>query len=134
MKHPNTGNAFVAADDLLERVRKSGESLILSSPDPEVMLLLIPKKDYNQIKDVLGLKHPVPTQPAKAPHQLFTETLQRLRELEHKYGISSQEFYERFQAGQIEEGPSDYFDWRVEYGAYLTLKEQFGFSEEKQSD
>lgn len=83
MKGPNTKNAFAAADDLVEQVRETGESLALSSPDPEVVLLLIPG-DYNQVKDVLGLPQTVPTQPAKAPRQLFNETVQHLQELEHK--------------------------------------------------
>jgi len=95
-------------------------------------MLLIPRADYDHVTSVLELKRILPTRPPKTPRQLFTETVQRLQELEHKYGMNSQEFYERFQRGKIQEGLLDYFDWRVEYGTYLTLKKRFGFSENEE--
>lgn len=126
--HPNVQGETIPIANLAEKVIKSGEPMTVPLPDTRVVMLLIPKTDYNHVISVLKLKHSLPTQPSKTPHQLFVETARRLQELERKYETSSQEFYERFQRGDIQEGPLDYFDWRIEYGAYLTLKERFGFS------
>lgn len=134
MEYPGIKGESIPISNLVEQVRESGEPITVPLPDVEVVVLLLPKADYDHVISVLKLKRLLPTQSPKTPHQLFNETVQRLQELEHKYGISSQEFYERFQTGKIEEGPLDYFDWRVEYGTYLTLKERFDSSENEGPD
>ena len=76
----------------------------------------------------------LPTREHKSPFDYFAETVHSLRELEQRYGMSSEEFYRRFQEGAIEEGPVDYFEWRVQYGSLLRMKERFGFSKDKVED
>lgn len=76
----------------------------------------------------------LPTRERKLPFDYFAETVHSLRELEQRYGMSSEEFYRRFQEGAIEEGPVDYFEWRVQYGSLLRMKERFGFSKDKVED
>lgn len=132
MEYPGIEEKTIPIGNLVERVRESGEPMTVPLPDVEVVMLLIPRADYDHVISVLKLRRLLPTQPPKTPYQLFTETAQRLQELECKYEMSSQEFYERFQRGNIQEGPLDYFDWRIEYGTYLTLKERFGFSENEE--
>ena len=53
---------------------------------------------------------------------------------EEKYGLTSEEFYRQFQSGNLEEGPFDYFDWRVLYNGYRRMQDRFGFSREQLVD
>jgi len=43
--------------------------------------------------------------------------------------MTSAEFYRKFQEGILQEGPTDYWEWRVRYKSFLTMRERFGFSE-----
>ena len=47
----------------------------------------------------------------------------RLKEFEEKHGMSSQEFYKKFQEGELGDNP-EWFDWLFEYKAYRHLKER----------
>ena len=51
-----------------------------------------------------------------------------LRRLEQQHGMSSAEFYRQFQEGTLQEGSTDYWEWRVRYKSFLTMQERFGFS------
>jgi hypothetical protein len=68
------------------------------------------------------------------PLAYFHELVNRLRHYEEKYGMSSEEFYRRFQSGAIQEGPFDYFDWRILWDGYRRMQERFGFSRERLAD
>ena len=65
------------------------------------------------------------------PLAYFRQLVNKLRHYEEKYGMSSEEFYRRFQSGTIQEGPFDYFDWRVLCDGYRRMQERFGFSREE---
>lgn len=67
----------------------------------------------------------LPTRPSKAPAEYFAETVHALRRLEQKYGMTSLEFYRKFQEGTLLEGPADYWEWRVHYKSFLTMQERF---------
>jgi len=45
----------------------------------------------------------------------------------------SADFYRQFQEGALQEGPTDYWEWRARYKSLLTMKERFGFSETEPS-
>jgi hypothetical protein len=61
-----------------------------------------------------------------ARDQADLQVLQRdLAELERKYGISSEEFYERFQAGQISD-EADFMEWNVLYKMASKLRNRLG--------
>ncbi len=80
-------------------------------------------------KPILDLIRAYQPKPRRTPLELFRETVHELRKFEEKYGMTSAVFYKKFQAGEIEEGPWDYFEWRVAYRGFLRMKERFGFSE-----
>jgi hypothetical protein len=56
-----------------------------------------------------------------------------LRTFEEKYGMTSAEFYKKFQAAEIGEGPWEYFEWRSAYSSFLSMKKRYSFSEDKVS-
>jgi hypothetical protein len=50
---------------------------------------------------------------------------QDLAELERKYGISSEEFYKRFQAGQMSD-EADFMEWNALYKMSAKLRNRLG--------
>ena len=50
---------------------------------------------------------------------------QDLAELERKYGVSSEEFYERFQAGQMSD-EADFMEWNALYKMSAKLRTRLG--------
>jgi len=69
-----------------------------------------------------------------SPEAYFRQIVNGLHRYEQKYGMTSEEFYRRFHSGDIQEGPFDYFDWRVLYDGYRYMQDHFGFSRESLSD
>jgi len=63
-----------------------------------------------------------------SPRVLFGQIISQLRHYEQKYGMRSEEFYQRFQSGTVQEEHFDYFDWRVLYDGYRHMQKRFGFS------
>lgn len=77
---------------------------------------------------------PVPSKTDKArpsPLEHFRQIVDKLRHYEQKYDMISEEFYRQFQSGSLQEGPFDYFDWRVLYDGYRHMQKRFGFSREQ---
>lgn len=122
------GETSVTVADLVEEFNRLQKPAGLHLPELGIVLMPIPEEDYALVLSIIEARK------RRTPFELFAETVRRLRELERKYGMSSAEFYAGFQSGAIQEGPLDYFDWRVEYGSFLSMKERFGFSEEEVSD
>jgi len=69
-----------------------------------------------------------------SPMEYFRQVVSDLYHYEQKYGMTSEEFYQQFQSGALQEGPFDYFDWRVLYDGYRRMQERFGFSREQLAD
>lgn len=69
-----------------------------------------------------------------SPKTYFLQIVNELRHYEQQFGMTSQEFYQKFQSGALQEGPFDYFDWRVLYDGYRYMQERFGFSREQLND
>jgi len=82
----------------------------------------------------IPMEHQVVDRTRPTPLAYFHQLVNRLRRYEEKYGMTSEEFYQRFQSGAIQEGPFDYFDWRVLYDGYRRMQERFGFSRERLAD
>ncbi|MEA3346306.1 MAG: hypothetical protein U9Q78_08745 [Chloroflexota bacterium] len=118
---------------LLTRMKQSRQPIELRLPEMEAVLL-ISKDQYVSLLSAKAMLEALPTREPRSPFDYFAETVRSLRELERKYGMSSEEFYSRFQEGAIQEGPMDYFEWRVQYGSLLRMKERFGFSEDQVED
>ena len=72
------------------------------------------------------------TQPS--PWEYFRQIVGELHRYEQKYDMTSDEFYRQFQSGALEEGPFDYFDWRVLYDGYRHMQKRFGFSRKQLAD
>jgi hypothetical protein len=97
-------------------------------------------RDLQEEQELLVTIVPIPvgrettdaTRPTPSAH--FRLLVNRLRHYEEKYGLSSEEFYQRFQSGAIQEGPFDYFDWRILCDGYRRMQERFGFSREHLAD
>ncbi|MFQ5811735.1 MAG: hypothetical protein ACE5I2_00860 [Anaerolineae bacterium] len=61
-----------------------------------------------------------------ARDQADLQVLQRdLAELERKYGVSSEEFYEKFQAGQMSD-EADFMEWNALYKMTAKLRNRLG--------
>lgn len=118
---------------LLTRMKQSRQPIELRLPEMDAVLL-ISKDQYVSLLSIKEMLEALPTRERKSPFDYFAETVRSLRELEQRYGMSSEEFYRRFQEGAIQEGPEDYFEWRVQYGSLLRMKERFGFSEDQVED
>ena len=121
----------ITVGEIVKEFKRSQEPIGLHIPGPGVVMVLMPWEDYDYVIPILEAREVLSTRKRRTPFDLFADTVRRLRELEHKYGTSSAKFYEGFQNGDIQEGPLDYFDWRVEYGSFLSMKERFGFSEDE---
>jgi hypothetical protein len=106
-----------------------GQALGFQLPRLEGKLLFLSEEDYNFVTSAIQARQALPTRPAKTPAEYFAETVHILRHLEQKYGMTSAEFYRRFQQGDLPEGPTDYWEWRTRYKSFLTMQERFGFSE-----
>jgi len=59
------------------------------------------------------------------------KTRQRLAEFEHEYGMSSDEFERRLNAGELDETVA-FTDWRMELGMARLLEEQYQALQEAQ--
>ena len=69
-----------------------------------------------------------------SPLEYFRQIISDLCHYEQKHGMTSEEFYQRFRSGDLQEGPFDYFDWRVLYNGYRHMQKRFGFSREQLPD
>jgi hypothetical protein len=91
----------------------------------------IAKKQGGRILDLIKIYKP---KPWRTPLQHFLEIVQELRSFEAKYGMGSEEFYNKFQKARLPESPPnaplDFFRWRVAYRSFLRMKERYSFSEE----
>jgi len=122
----------VTLDDLVARYQDRAVGFRI--PHLDGVLLILPAEEYSFVTSAIRARRTVPTRPSKTPAEYFAETVHILRQLEQKHGMSSAEFYRRFQAGALQEGPTDYWEWRVRYKSFLTMKERFGFSETEIAD
>jgi hypothetical protein len=117
----------VTLAELVTRFR--GQAVGFQIPRLEGMLILLPGEDFGFVTSAIQARKALPTRPSRTPAEHFAETVHVLRRLEQKHGMASAEFYRKFQEGALQEGPVDYWEWRVRYKSFLTMKERFGFSE-----
>jgi len=108
--------------------RFQGQTVSFQLPRLDSVWLLLPREDYDFVTAAIQSRQALPTRPSRTPAEYFAETTRILRQLEQKHGMTSAEFYRQFQAGAIQEGPEDYWEWRVRYKSFLTMQERFGFS------
>lgn len=128
----NLENDQLTVAELIKRTKELSEPVGLGlADDVEVVMLLVPTQEYEQIATWLESDKVLPTRARKSPLEYFVEIVQDLRDLEERYSMSSADFYRRFQEGLIQEGPLDYFEWRVRYGSFLKMKARFNFSEDE---
>jgi len=92
--------------------------------DQELLITIVPLPKRQEALDE--------TRPS--PETYFHQIVNGLHLYERKYGMTSEEFYRRFQSGDIQEGPFDYFDWRVLYDGYRYMQDHFGVSRESLSN
>ncbi len=109
--------------------RFQGQTVGFRLPRLEGMIFLLPSEDYGFVTLAIQARKALPTRPSRTPAEYFAETVRVLRRLEQKHGITSAEFYRKFQEGTLQEGPADYWEWRSRYKSLLTMQERFGFSE-----
>ncbi len=102
------GNGVIRLRQLPEGLHKEQELLVAILPIP--------------------VKHEVTDKTRPTPLTYFRALVSQLHHYEKKYNMSSEEFYEGFQSGAIQEGPFDYFDWRTLYDGYRQMQERFHFS------
>jgi hypothetical protein len=114
--------------------RFQGQPVGFQIPKLDGILLLLPVEDYSFVTSAIQARKALPVRPSKTPAEYFAETVRVLRCLERKHGMTSAEFYRKFQEGELKEGPDDYWEWRVRYKSFLTMQDRFGFSEAEVAD
>jgi hypothetical protein len=103
------------------RLREQPQQL---EEDQEILISIVPF--HPEAEDEGGSR--------PSPLTYFRQLVKKLCEYERAYGMTSQEFYQQFQAGAIPEGPCDYLDWRVLYDSYQHMQQRFGFSRDQLAD
>lgn len=106
---------------LIERAKQTDAAFELAVPHSDMVVLVMPQRDYDQLKTLRQMHQLTGNRPRKSLAQHLAETTRTLRQYEKKYKMTSAEFYRRFQAGELSE-ELDFFDWRVQYNAYHNLK------------
>ena len=119
--------ADVALTELMARFQ--GQPVGFQIPKLDGILLLLPMEDYRFVTSAIQARKALPVRPSATPAEYFAETVRVLRRLERKHSMTSAEFHRKFQEGTLQEGPDDYWEWRVRYKSLLTMQERFGFSE-----
>ncbi len=91
------------------------------------------QKDQDLLLTILPVPHKA-DEARPSPWEHFCQIVDELRHYEQKYDMTSEEFYRQFQSGALQEGPFDYFDWRVLCDGYRRMQKRFGFSRERIAD
>ncbi len=108
-----------------------GNNLIrLNQPPPGLKL----EKEQELLVSIVLMPVKVADKTRPTPLAHFRQLVNELRQYESKYGMSSEEFYQKFQSGAIPEGPFDYFDWRTICDGYRYMQERFHFSREQSAN
>lgn len=71
-----------------------------------------------------------------SPRQVYERTLAQVVAFETKYGLSSDQFLQDFEAGVIEEDPNDwvaFYRWRTMAFGLRRIEKEYGFMREAQS-
>jgi hypothetical protein len=123
MSRVQTSESGIAIDRLIERAKRSAAPVEAPVRDAQVVVVVLPQRDYEQWRAIRKAKQLIPMRPRKTRAEYFAETQRTLRRYEKKYKMSSVEFYRRFQAAELPER-EEFFDWRVEYHAFLNMKKR----------
>jgi hypothetical protein len=108
---------------LIAKGKRASAPLEIPVPQAKMVVVVMPQREYAQIKAWRLAQKLFANRPRKTPAQYLAESARALRGYEKKYKMTSAEFYRRFQAAELEELP-DFFDWRVEYNSYRNLKQK----------
>ncbi len=109
---------------LVKKAKRSSSPLEVQVPDSEMVVVVLPKHELEQLRAIRRVAKLLVTRPRKTRAGYLVQTRRVLREYEKKYGMTSAMFYRRFQAGELDENEHDYFDWRVQYHAYRRMKKR----------
>ncbi len=109
---------------LVKKAKRSSSPLEVQVPDSEMVVVVLPKHELEQLRAIRQVAKLLVTRPRKTRAGYLVQTRRVLREYEKKYGMTSAVFYRRFQAGELDENERDYFDWRVQYHAYRRMKKR----------
>ncbi len=108
---------------LIQRAKRSDAPAELRLRDEDLVVVVFPKRDYDRLRGFRKLERFIAKHP-KSLEEHLKETSDVLKRYEKKYGMTSAEFYRRFQSGELGEDELDYFDWRVEYGSFNRMKKR----------
>ncbi len=114
--------------------RYEGQTIALQIPRSKSVLLLLPSEDYRYVRSAIEARRALPARPSRTPAEYFAETVHVLRRFEREHGMTSAEFYRRFQEGALVEDQTDYWEWRTRYRSLVIMRERFGFSEAEVAD
>jgi len=109
---------------LVARAKRSSAPVEIRVEGANLVVAVLPQAEIDRLHALRKLGPLLPQKPRKTLSQHLAEVRRTLRRYEKKYKMSSAEFYRKFQAAEIDEDELDYFDWRVQYHAYETLKKK----------
>jgi len=119
----STPESKMTVAQLIAKGKRASAPLEIPVPQAKMVVVVMPQREYDQIKAWRLAQKLFANRPRKTPEQYLAESARALCGYEKKYKMTSAEFYRRFQAGELEELP-DFFDWRVAYNAYRNLKQK----------
>ena len=124
MSRVQSSQPNIAISELIEKARRSAAPVEAPVHGKDVVVVVLPQRDYEQWRAIRQAERLLVKRPRKTFAEHLTETKRALRRFEKKYKMTSAEFYRHFQTGQLNEDELDYFDWRVEYNAFLRMKKR----------
>lgn len=104
-----------------------GESSVKRTRETEATEIIATMKSSSEAGGVVRQEIHAERQWLKI-HRLFQTLVSDLEGFEAEFGMNSEDFYDAFQTGEIDEEREEYYEWRSKYSAYKHMHERFGLS------
>lgn len=60
--------------------------------------------------------------------KIFDDLVTDLEAYETRFEMNSEQFYNQFQSGEIDDEREEFYDWRAKFSAYQNMNRRFGLS------
>jgi hypothetical protein len=118
-------------DELVEEVKS------VAAMELDQFLIKAAHKELRQIRARQLREQHERTHRRLTPRQIYESTLAQIVALESRYGLSSDQFLQDFEAGVMDEDRNDwaaFYRWRTMTYGLQRMEREYGFEREMQSD
>lgn len=115
-------------DELVEQVR-----LVASTEAVEKFFINAARRQVRELRARRLSVEYERTHQRLTPRQVYAETLAGVTALETKYGLTSDQFLQDFEAGVLDEDPTDwvaFYHWRTMAYSLRRMEREYGFRRE----